>query len=215
MRDGRKVDRGRDGGRERQRQNWAWWEERGGNGGREYFTVAAWEHKALLSIHHFNTNWVFACVLPLNVVCECVWLYKRMFVHVFEFVFDRCTYWQRFKEVFLLRLSLICPAGYRALFKGYYTADLWPSQRFSQRLKSLRAVTLTILSLFRCLCKEIISLQVGTGLTPDSWQWQKALLLRCSHMFPAYASMPVKTGLSYSLWDHPFTEGAFTTPIPN
>lgn len=130
-------------------------------GGEECIT--AWQHgnrKAWLIIHHFNTNWVFACVIPLHFVCVCVCdvlgLHDVMFVHalyvciqcvcisictyafssisvcmsvpLFEFVFDRCTYWQGFKEVFLPHLSLICPAEYRELLKGYYTAEPRPSQ---------------------------------------------------------------------------------------
>lgn len=118
----------------------------------------------------------YVCMLLYLCICVCMWVCVRA-----------STYWQGFKEMFLLRLSLICPAEYKELLKGYYTAEPWPSWRLSQHLKSPRAVTaITVWSIFRCSCKKIIGLQGEIGLTPDSWQWKQALIEYSSFIFTFY-----------------------------
>lgn len=84
-------------------------------------------------------------------VCVCAYALVCIYVCV-----RACACWQGFKEMFLLRPSLICPAEYRELLKGYYTTEPRPSWRLSQHLKSPRAATaLTIWSFFRRSCKQI------------------------------------------------------------
>ena len=120
------------------------------------------------------------------VVCVCVYMPRYSMSGSFCIGASACmcvnlcvrasTYWQGFKKMFLLRLSLICPAEYRELLKGYYTAEPRPSWRLSQHLKPPRAVTAPrVWSIFRYSCTKIIALPGEMVLTPDSWQWILAL----------------------------------------
>lgn len=55
------------------------------------------------------------CAYAVCLPTVCLGAFLSVLVCVCEFVFDRCTHWQGFKEVLLLCLSLACPVEYREL----------------------------------------------------------------------------------------------------